>query len=101
MLSQGLVGKEKDGDVQREVQNAGNVPGTKIQVQIGLHQGAEQLAHAHQSAAVQIQGHNEEPDAHGTDQLARDGGHPQPQPAVVQGVIYHVVSSRDAVPFSI
>ena len=101
LLSQGLVGEEQDGDVQDEVQDACNVAGAEVQAHIGLHQSAEKLAHAHQAAAVQPQGYNEEPDAHGADQLAKNGGH-QPQPAVVQGVVYHVVSSWDSVvPFSV
>lgn len=41
---QGPVGKQENGHIERKVQNARNVIGAEAKTQIGLGQGAQQLA---------------------------------------------------------
>ena len=85
---QNLVGKDQNGDVAEEIEDAGNIIAPKIQVQVCLHQGTDQLTDTQSAAGVQAQRHDKQIDAKGGDEFARHGGN-QPQPAVVKRVIQH------------
>ena len=86
--AQHLVGEDQNGDVGQQIQKTRNIIGAEVQMQIGLQQRPDQLAHAQGAAGVQSQRHDEKVDACGRDQFAQHG-QDQPQGAVVQGVVQH------------
>ena len=55
-----------------------------------MKQSANQLAKAHQAAGVQAQRHDEQSQRQGHHALPQHGGQ-QPQPAVMQGIIHHIL----------
>ena len=87
-----FVGQQQDGNVQQEIQDTGYIIGAEIHAQIVGSQRAQQLAHTHEAAGVQVQGYDKQVQCGGGDQLA-DHSHHEPQAAVMQRVVKHGVSS--------
>lgn len=91
-LSQGAVGDQQQGDVQGVVQDAGEIKAQALPVQGHQHQGPDELADAHQAAAVQAHGNDEQIHAQRVDKSARDA-EGQTAPSASHGLVQHKIGS--------